>query len=91
MRSYSRLPPGKAVPYRHRDPAWLTPAQLAALEAGDRPEADSARDLHTALGARMRQFARLRAAGYRIGEAAREMGISRDTARAYDRARKEAS
>jgi hypothetical protein len=86
-----RVAAGKAVSYRHRDPAWLTPAQLAELEARDRPEADSARDLQTALGARMRQFARLRAAGYRISEAAREMGISRDTARAYDRARKGAS
>ena len=87
MRSYTRVAPGKAVPYRHRDPAWLTPAQLAQLEAADRPDAD---DRYWELAARIRQFARLRAAGYRISEAAREMGISRDTARAYDRARRQA-
>jgi transcriptional regulator of acetoin/glycerol metabolism len=78
--------------YTWRDPARVTPARLAELEARDRPEPLSGGErtaAAAAMKARIRQFARLRAAGYRIGEAAREMGISRDTARAYDRARKE--
>jgi len=88
VRSYARLPPGQAVAYRHRDPAYVSPAQLAALQARDRPGADV--NGPPALAARIRQFARLRAAGYRTGDAAREMGIDPGTARAYDRARRQA-
>jgi len=90
VRSYARVPPGTAVAYRHRDPEWLSPARRAQLEASDRPETDAAlTSQQAARAARIAQFAQLRDAGLRIGEAARAMGISRDTARQYDRARRQ--
>jgi len=97
VRSYSRVPAGTAVSYRHRDPAWLTPARLAALEAGDRrrealerrrpgpaPPAGQARP------ARIARYAQLRESGLSLPKAAAEMHISRRTARGYEDSLREA-
>ncbi len=96
MRDYSGVAFGKAVDYHYRDPAWNTPEQLAELEARDRPERDAwLIDAARAAAARMdgsRErrvdvFSRLRESGLLVWEAARAMGISKETGRKYERAR----
>jgi len=92
--SYARVPPGTAVPYRHRDPAFVAPAQLAALEARDRrramleraaPEPVPRSEQQAARLARVAEYAARLDAGLSPKEAAAEMGISRRTARGYGR------
>jgi hypothetical protein len=93
VRSYSRVPAGTAVPYRHRDPEWLTPARLAELEAGDRrrealerrrPEPAPPAGQAEARPARIARYAQLRESGLSLAKAAAEMHISRRTARGYE-------
>jgi len=93
VRSYLRAAPGTAVPYRHRDPAYLTPEELAGLAArGARrallerapdPAGQNARRQSA-----ITQFARLRAKGFSVPKAAAAMGIAQSAGRAYERARK---
>jgi hypothetical protein len=99
VRSYARVPPGTAVPYRHRDPAWVTPARRAELEAGDRhreqlaraaPEPLTRAEQAAARLARMQEYLARRDAGMSPAEAAAETGIGRRAAREYDRARRQA-
>jgi hypothetical protein len=93
MRSYTRVAPGQAVPYRHRDPEWVTPDVLAELderdarrerlERGPDPGGQTARRK-----AAIAEFTRLRKAGMSVPQAADAMGINRSTGRDYERARR---
>jgi hypothetical protein len=93
VRSYGSVPLGKAVPYRHRDPAWLTPDRLAEFTALDarraRYERPQDKDAQSAAReARIAEFTRLRAKGMTVPQAADAMGINRSTGRGYERARR---
>ena len=94
MRSYASVAPGHAVPYRHRDPEWLTPAELGGLAERDRIRALYERpaalsDSSAARQARIRRFAHWRARGYSVPRAAGAVGVSRSAGRKYERARKQ--
>ncbi len=93
MRSYLRAAPGTAVPYRHRDPAYLTPEELAQLAARDArrallERAPSPAGQNARRQSAITQFARLRARGFSVPGAAAEMGIAQSTGRRYERDRK---
>ena len=95
MRSYAAVPHGKAVPYHHRDPAFVTPARLAELQARDRrrellerPVTSGGRRQAEERETRVAEFARHRAAGLSVKEAATQMEIGARTARGYEAARK---
>ncbi len=93
MRSYLRAAPGTAVPYRHRDPAWLSPEELARLAARDArrallERAPDSRGQNARRQSAITQFTRLRAKGLSVPRAAAAMGIAQSTGRVYERARK---
>jgi len=93
VRSYLRAAPGTAVPYRHRDPAYLSPEELAGLAARDArrallERAPSPAGQNARRQSAITQFARLRARGLSVPRAAAAMGVAQSAGRAYERARK---
>jgi hypothetical protein len=87
------VPRGKAVPYRHRDPEWVSPDRLAELDARDRRrerlERPADKDAqHAARQARIAEYAAYRNAGLTGPQASDLMGINRSTGRSYERARR---
>lgn len=93
MRSYTRVRPGQAVPYRHRDPEWVSPERLAEYAARDRRRALLERGPDPGGQTSRRQaaiaeFTRLRKSGLSVPQAADAMGINRSTGRGYERARR---
>lgn len=91
MRSYGSVPAGKAVPYRHRDPEWVTPDVLAELDARDARRARYERVPDPAgqpsrREAAIARFAKLRATGMSTSRAAAAMGVNSSTGRNYARA-----
>ena len=85
--------------YAWRDPARVTPARLAELQARDarlahlnaRAEIATPAEKQAARKAAAARFAQLRESGMRVKEAAAAMGIGKDAARKYEAARKAAS
>jgi hypothetical protein len=91
VRSYTRVTPGQAVPYRHRDPEWVTPERLADLAAADERRERYERVPDPAgqpsrREAAIARFAKFRAGGMSVSQAAAAMGVNSSTGRNYARA-----
>jgi hypothetical protein len=94
-RNYAAVRPGDAVPYIHRDPAYLTPADRARFAARDarlrelqRRAAQEARAEREALdGDAFAAFCVLRGEGRGVREAGRLVGVTEKTGTRYEKQR----
>jgi hypothetical protein len=85
------VPFGEAASYHYRDPGWLTPEQIAGLEAHDRPEKPEpagGKAPDAGFRERFARFCELRDSGSYVWEAALEIGVHAKTAAKYERLRK---
>jgi hypothetical protein len=95
MRNYAAVRPGDAVPYIHRDPAYVTPADRARFAARDarlrelqRRAAQEVRAERDVLeGNRFAAFCVLRGEGRGVREAGRLVGVTDYAGTRYEKQR----